>query len=44
MFSKLFSRNVKINKYNSNKRNERNKNVKHKIRNNHLNKSLFKFI
>ena len=44
MFNELFLRNIKINKYNSNERNEKNKDVKNKIENDYLNKSLFKFI
>ena len=41
MFNKLFLRSIKINKYNSSERNE---NIKNKIENDRLNKSLFKFI
>ena len=44
MFSKSFLRNIKINKCNSNERNEENKNVKNRIKNNRSNKDLFKFI
>ena len=41
MFSESFLRNIKINKYNSN---ERNKDIKDRTENNHLNKNLFKLI
>ena len=41
MFSKSFSRNIKINEYNLS---ERNKNIKDRIKNNRSNKNLFKFI
>ena len=41
MFSESFSRNIKINKYNSS---ERNKSIKDKIENDYSNKDLFKLI
>ena len=44
MFSESFFRSMKINKCNSNERDEENKNVKNKTENNRSNKDLFKFI
>ena len=41
MFSESFSRNIKINEYNSS---ERNKSIKNKTENDRSNKNLFKFI
>ena len=44
MFNESFSRNIKVNKCNSNERNKENNDIKNKIENDHLNKDLFKFI
>ena len=44
MFNESFSRNIKINKCNLNERNEKNRDIKNRIEDDHLNKSLFKFI
>ena len=41
MFSESFFQNIKINKYNSNERNE---SIKDRIENDRLNKNLFKLI
>ena len=44
MFNKLLFRNIRTDKYNSSRRDEKNKNFKNKIENNRSNKDLFKFI
>ena len=44
MFNELFFQSIKISKCNSNECNEKNKDVKNKIKNNRSNKNLFKFI
>ena len=44
ILSELFSRSIKINKCNSNERDEENNDIKNKIKNDYSNKDLFKFI
>ena len=44
MLSESFFRSIKINKCSLNKRNEVNKEIKDKLKDNYLNKDLFKFI